>query len=735
MNLSWVLAASMARIVVIDDRVTNRNILTRLALSIEEGLQVTAYASPLEAMTRMVGNNIPDLLITDYNMPEMDGATFIQALRAKEEYADVPIMVVTVYEDREYCYKALEAGASDFLLSPVDHLEFRARAKNMLTLRRQQKLLAQRASELEQTLHTTSRSLGFGLQEEAHDFERLPGRPGDPLMVLDSLPAAISAVDRNGALVLANRGHEALFGIDRVETVGKPIAQTHGEAYQTRNNVLDDKVLQTGRSLSDVQDIELANGETKCVLVSKVPLYDGAGQVGNVLTLAMDLTSLPLPITDKRQIQLTKTPGGLPDSKLIVDRLNQELGRARRNLEAVGLLHIDLDRFKGINEAFGRSFGDVLLNKVALRLKSRLRETDSIGHLKSDEFIIIQTGIKRPDDAAELCRRLGEAFSEPFLIDDNEVHLSASIGVSMFPADGKSADTLFKNVDLAMYRAKSSGRDTYRFFASEMNIAARKAVTLERELRQALAGDQFLVYYQPQLELQSGRIIGMEALVRWNHPHRGIIRPGEFIGLAEDIGLIAPLTAWVLESACTQHRAWQDKGLRGMQLAVNLSPVQFRERGVEHLVERILRESGVAPSSLEIELTENAVIENSLTATASLRYLHQLGVTLSIDDFGTGYSSLSYVKRLPVQRLKIDRSFVQNVEQNSNDEVIVRAIINLGHSLGLKVIAEGVETEGQLSRLKRLGCDEVQGDFISPPLAADQFERRLAIGQFESMLA
>ena len=721
----------MARIVVIDDRVTNRNILTRLALTIEEGLQVTAYASPLEAMTRMVGSAIPDLLITDYNMPEMDGATFIQALRAKEDYADVPIMVVTVYEDRDYCYKALEAGASDFLLSPVDHLEFRARAKNMLTLRRQQKLLAQRAKELEQTLHSTSLSMGFGLSEESSSF----CRPGDPLVILDSLPAAVCAVDHNGALVLANRGHEALFGVDRMETVGKPVIETHGEAYYTRNNVLDDKVVQTGRSFSDVQEIELANGENKSVLISKVPLYDGAGQVGNVLTLAMDLTSLPLPLNDKKHINLSKTPGGLPDSKLIVDRLNQELGRARRNFEAVGLLHLDLDRFKGINEAFGRSFGDTLLNKVALRLKSRLREIDSIGHLSSDEFIIIQTGIKRPDDAAELCRRLGEAFSEPFLIDQEEVHLSASIGVTMFPADGKSADTLFKNADLAMYRAKSSGRDTYRFFASEMNIAARKAVTLERELRQALAGDQFLVYYQPQLELQSGRIIGMEALVRWNHPHRGIIRPGEFISLAEDIGLIAPLTAWVLQNSCAQHRAWQDKGLRGMQLAVNLSPVQFRERGVEHLIERILRESGVAPSSLEIELTENAVIDNSLTATASLRYLNKLGVTLSIDDFGTGYSSLSYVKQLPVQRLKIDRSFVQNVEHNSNDEVIVRAIINLGHSLGLKVIAEGVETEGQLTRLRRLGCDEVQGDFISPPLAADQFERRLAIGQFESMLA
>jgi EAL domain-containing protein (putative c-di-GMP-specific phosphodiesterase class I) len=285
-----------------------------------------------------------------------------------------------------------------------------------------------------------------------------------------------------------------------------------------------------------------------------------------------------------------------------------------------------------------------------------------------------------------------------------------------------------KNAELAMYRAKKSGRDAYRFFAAEMNVAARRAVTLERELRQALAGEQFVVHYQPQLDLRSQRIVGVEALVRWNHPYRGLVRPGEFIGLAEDIGLIAPLTAWVLRSACQQQRAWRDRGVTGLQMSVNLSPVQFRERGIELLIERVLAESSLDPASLDLELTENAVIENSQTAIQSLRHLHQLGVSLSIDDFGTGYSSLSYIKRLPVQRLKIDQSFVQNLENSTNDEVIVRAIINLGHSLGLKVIAEGVESEGQLQRLKSFGCDEVQGHLISHPLSADHLERRFLFG-------
>jgi diguanylate cyclase (GGDEF)-like protein len=409
---------------------------------------------------------------------------------------------------------------------------------------------------------------------------------------------------------------------------------------------------------------------------------------------------------------------GLPSGDYFRTRLKHELARARRQHEMLALLHLDLARFKGINDGFGREFGSELLREVAQRLKARLTPNELLARHESDEFLILQAGIKRPDDAAELSRRLNDAFAQPFVLRGHELHLSASIGITVFPADGRAVENLLKNAELAMYRAKKSGRDGYRFFAAEMNLAARRAVTLERELRQALAGEQFVVHYQPQLDLGTQRIVGAEALVRWNHPYRGLVRPGEFIGLAEDIGLIAPLTAWVLRSACRQQRLWQERGLDVVQMSVNLSPVQFRERGIEMLVERVLVETSLAASALDLELTENAVIENSQTAIHSLRYLHQLGVSLSIDDFGTGYSSLSYVKRLPVQRLKIDRSFVQNLEHNLNDEVIVRAIINLGHSLGLRVIAEGVETAGQLQRLRGFGCDEAQGHLISPPVSA-----------------
>ena len=413
--------------------------------------------------------------------------------------------------------------------------------------------------------------------------------------------------------------------------------------------------------------------------------------------MALDVTELRQAEADSvraaRQDQLT----GLANAMAFQERCEDELARARREHRIAALIHLDLDRFKGVNDAFGQEFGDGLLRAVAGRLKDRLDDSDIIARLQGDEFALLRIGIKRPDDAAELARRLGEAFAEPFLIHGREVHSSVSIGITLAPADGRTIDVLLKNAELAMYRAKASGRDTYRFFSAEMNLQARRALTLERELRQALAGEQFLVYYQPQLDLRTDEMVGVEALIRWNHPRRGLIRPGEFIGLAEEIGLIAPITAWVLRTACRQHRIWRDKSFGGMQMSVNLSPVQFRERGVELMIERVLRECGLHPSALDIELTENAVIENSQTAAQSLRYLHQLGVTLSIDDFGTGYSSLAYIKRLPVQRLKIDQSFVQHLEHNPNDDVIVKAIINLGHSLGLRVIAEGVETEGQLA--------------------------------------
>jgi diguanylate cyclase (GGDEF)-like protein/PAS domain S-box-containing protein len=700
----------MSQIVVVDDRVINRNIIARLAQSVEEGVSVRTFANAREALQAMLAGPPPDLVVTDYSMPEMDGATFVTLVRSQPGFEDVPIIVVTVYEDRDFCYRALEAGATDFLLSPVDPVEFRARVRNLLTLRRQQRMLAERAAQLEEVLRE-------------HPVPHFWGPEADFRALVEALPAAVSVVDAQGRLVYVNPAYASLFATTPEHLVGRLLGEAHGEEYATRHAVLNEKVVQSGRVLTVPKRERLENGrEPHALLTVKAPLETGAGLERRIVSLSLDVTDVAFAEEGRRRSHDPLT--GLPGEEAIRERLAEELVRGRRHGRMVALHLIDLDRFKGVSDAFGEAFGDELLTAVAGRLADRLRETDYLGRVRSDEFAIVQTGLTRIDDAAELCRRVGESFSEPFVVCGQEVHLSASTGVTLFPGDGRTAETLFKNAELALLRAKKAGRDTYRFFAAEMNSAARRAVTLERELRQALAADQFLVYYQPKMDLRTRRIVGMEALLRWDHPHRGVVRPGEFIGLAEDIGLIAPLTHWVLQTACRQLRAWHEMGATDLELSVNLSPVQFRERGIEFLIERVLRETGIPPHTLELELVESAVIDNTRTAHASLRYLQKLGVQLSIDDFGTGYSSLSYLRRLPVQRLKIDQSFIRHLEDGSSDEVIVRAIIGLGHSLDLRVVAEGVESRTQFDRLLHLGCDEVQGDFIASPMPAAEFEEK-----------
>lgn len=703
----------MPIVVVIDDRVTNRNVLTRLAASVEEGLQVKAFASPQAALDWIQGN-MPDLVITDFKMPEMDGADFTRAFRALPGALEVPVVVVTVYEERSYCYQALEAGATDFLLSPVDHHEFRARARNLLTLRKQQKLLEQRAQDLRRELLSSTEQHEAALRASELRLRRL----------IDTVPALISAVDASGRLTLINSAHKDLYGIDPVAVTGQTLTEAHGEDEATQHLVLNAKVFESGATVPSYEHEVMGVGacQERVLLTTKSPLFDDAGRVVEVVTVSLDITELKRAEAQMRHQAGHDALTDLPNRALFRDFLDHALARARRNEWQAAVLLLDLDRFKGINDAFGLPCGDLLLQAVAERLQTCLHDTETIARLGGDEFAILQSDVRSPDDPRALARRLIDSFGRPFDASGEEVHTSASIGITMFPTDGQTADRLLKNAELAMYRAKSNGRNGSCFFAPQMNLVARRTGLLERELRQAFVADQFTVHYQPQRDLKTGRVVGVEALLRWRHPRRGMVRPTEFIGLAEDIGLIGPLTERVLDRACRQHRLWLQAGMPDLRLSVNLSPVQFREGSVVGLIERTLADTGLAPDSLEIELTEGVMLEGSDAAMTSLRRLRKCGVGFSLDDFGTGYSSLAYVKRLPVQRLKIDQSFVHRLGHDGQDEAIVRAVIDLGHSLGLKVTAEGVESAEQLRRLQELGCDEAQGDLISPPLPAEAFQ-------------
>jgi diguanylate cyclase (GGDEF)-like protein/PAS domain S-box-containing protein len=419
---------------------------------------------------------------------------------------------------------------------------------------------------------------------------------------------------------------------------------------------------------------------------------------------------------------------GLPNRNLIRDRIRQTLAVARRAGRQAAVLYIDLDRFKVANDGFGHAFGDRLLVEVGKRLRQLLREGDTVARLGGDEFMILLVDLARSTDVYVLAQRAIECFHRPFNLEEREIVLSASIGVSLFPQDGQTAETLIGNADAAMYRAKNLGGDAYQFFTGEMSEATRRRVEVETQLRSAVSRSELHLAYQPKVELASGRISGCEALLRWTNPVLGPVPPGRFIPIAEDSGLIVSIGDWVLNSACAQAKAWQDAGLP-MNISVNLSLRQFLQRDIVAWTLEALQRSGLAPERLELEITESIIAQDVEKVIRTVDALKAAGVRLSIDDFGTGYSSLSYLKRFRVDALKIDQSFMRGLEAGAEDTTIVLAMISLAHNLGLKAVAEGVETESHRRFLRQHGCDEMQGSLFSKPLPAPEFEAMLREGR------
>ncbi|MBI5196613.1 MAG: EAL domain-containing protein [Nitrospirae bacterium] len=432
---------------------------------------------------------------------------------------------------------------------------------------------------------------------------------------------------------------------------------------------------------------------------------------------------------------------GLPNRSLFNDRLSQVILQAQRNNQKLAVIFLDLDRFKNINDTLGHPTGDLLLKAVADRLSKSLRQSDTISHdvideftisrHGGDEFTILLPGVNHVRDAARVAQKVLDILTEKFSVGIHELFISASAGISMYPADGDNAETLVKNADIAMYTAKEHGRNNYQFFTSAMNASVFERLTVENSLRKAIKKDEFILHYQPRVDIKTGRITGMEALVRWQHPEFGLVPPAQFIPIAEETGLIIPIGEQILWKTCRQNKIWQDAGLPHLRVGVNLSARQFQQQNLVEMISLALNNTGLSSAWLEIEITESTIMKDVSRTVRVLNKIHDMGVQIAIDDFGTGYSSLSYLKAFPIDMLKIDRAFLMGVTINPNDAAIVNAIIAMAHILKLKVIAEGVETEEQLNFLRSGQCDDMQGYFFSRPLPPEELEQLLKNNPWE----
>ncbi|WP_165921703.1 GGDEF domain-containing response regulator [Sulfuricurvum sp. IAE1] len=434
----------------------------------------------------------------------------------------------------------------------------------------------------------------------------------------------------------------------------------------------------------------------------------------------LDLQAELISTRESLRVQATHDPlTGLPNRLLFSDRLTQFLARAKRQSSSIAVMYLDLDRFKIINDTLGHNYGDILLQEVADRLSSCLRQSDTLARMGGDEFTVILTDIADSEDTSVVAKKIMNVLSAPVNLDGRDYFITASIGISIYPSDGIDAETLVKNADTAMYHSKELGRNKYSLYTESLHSTAMEMMILENSLRKGLENKEFLVHYQPSVEIYSGKILGAEALVRWEHPEYGMVQPAQFIQLAEETGLIDPLSEYVLNAACTANKRWQEMGLEPITMSVNISAKQFEQKKLLEMVQNALALSGLEPEYLVLELTESALMQDPTAAVDILLALKSMGVRISVDDFGTGYSSLSYLKRFPIDAVKIDRSFIKDITTNPDDAAIAGAVVAMAHSLKLTVIAEGVETLEQLEFLRTLKCDQMQGYFITPPVPSD----------------
>jgi diguanylate cyclase (GGDEF)-like protein/PAS domain S-box-containing protein len=552
-------------------------------------------------------------------------------------------------------------------------------------------------------------------------------------LTLNSISDAVIGTDLQGNVDYLNTAGERMTGWSKEEASGHHISEVmpliNGDTREPVRNPLE-LVLELNKSIGLSADTVVLRRDASEASIedSTAPIHDARGRLAGAVMVFHDITASQVIVKKMAHLAQHDFLTNLPNRVLLNDRIAQAIVQAKRRGSTLAVLFLDLDKFKHINDSIGHELGDKLLQSVAKRLSDSVRSSDTVSRLGGDEFLILVSEAHSAVDASLAAEKIITALASPHTIGEHELHITTSIGISIFPGDGDNPETLMQNADTAMYQAKEHGRNNYQFFKDDMNARAIERQVVESSLRNALAREEFVLHYQPKVNLDTGRITGAEALLRWSHPEWGMTQPLRFVQIAEDCGLIVPIGRWVLREACEQVKRWKAVGLNPGTVAVNVSSLEFRHRDFVEGVRSILHETGLAPDSLQLEITESVLMRDVVSTAEVLASLKEMGVELAVDDFGTGYSSLSYLMQFPIDVLKIDQSFVRNIADVENNGIIVSAVISMGNKLKHRVIAEGVEDKVQLAFLKEHHCDEAQGYIFSRPLAADQFASLLNTG-------
>jgi diguanylate cyclase (GGDEF)-like protein/PAS domain S-box-containing protein len=671
-------------ILVVDDsklmRVTFRKFLQ------DEGYEVIEAENGNESLC-LFSELRPDIVLMDFVMPGMSGATACAKLQELPDGKNVPVIMITSLEDEDSVNLAFDAGATDYISKPINWAVLRQRLNRLLRARHTQMNLDQ--------------SEAFAHSIINHAIE------------------GIITIDVNGIIGYINPATEKIFGYMGNEIIGKNIDTIIPKLYYKEDQEIAEKY-----QFMDKNREIIGKRKDESTLPIDLTISKFYVEQKYFFTIMLrDITERKRYEERIRYQAFYDSLTGLPNRLLLKERIGLEIAHAKQTNQKLALMYLDLDRFKLINDTLGHDIGDKLLKEIAERLKACVRQDDTVARIGGDEFVILLPGINRGENVGKIANKILEFIREPVIIDEHELYLTISIGVTIYPDDGKNDETLLTNADVAMYRAKEKGKNNFQLYTSELNDKALERLAMENSLRRALEYKEFVVYYQPKVNAKDEEVIGMEALIRWQHPNWGLVPPYKFIPIAEETGLIVPIGEWVLHTACAHNKALQNAGFPPLTVAVNLSARQFELQDLTNMVSKILEETGLEPQYLELEITESIAMQNIEHTLNMINELKDMGVKFAIDDFGTGYSSLSQLNSFSINKLKIDRSFVSKIGGEGGNSIIASTVLALGKSLELGVVAEGVETKEQVEFFKENECDEMQGYYFGKPMSNEKFEK------------